>query len=87
MTDQKITNPVKAIRAKCLDCSNNSATEVRLCPIKECPLYQFRFGKNPHRAKREMTEEQRAVCAERLRAARKQKDLTFSHLLEGQSVA
>jgi len=39
--------PLKAIRLKCLDCSNNSPCEVRLCPIKNCPLYLYRFGKNP----------------------------------------
>jgi hypothetical protein len=41
--------PLKAIRAKCMDCSDMSAKEVRLCPCKECPLYPFRFGKNPSR--------------------------------------
>lgn len=42
--------PMKAIRAKCLDCSSGSSNEVKLCPIKNCPLYIFRFGKNPKRA-------------------------------------
>lgn len=42
--------PMKAIRAKCLDCSCGSAQEVRLCPVKDCPLYPYRFGKNPKRA-------------------------------------
>ena len=41
--------PLKAIRANCLDCSADSAKEVRLCPIKDCPLYVYRFGKNPKR--------------------------------------
>lgn len=54
------TNPVKAIRAKCLDCSCDSAAEVRKCPVTDCALYPFRFGKNPYRAKREYTEEQKA---------------------------
>ncbi len=54
--DQK--NPVKAIRAKCLDCSCDSADEVRKCPVTDCALYPFRFGKNPYRAKREYTAEQ-----------------------------
>lgn len=40
--------PVKAIRAKCLDCCCGSADEVRLCPCTDCPLYEFRFGKNPN---------------------------------------
>lgn len=35
----------KAIRAKCLDCSCGDAKEVRLCPIKDCPLYPYRLGR------------------------------------------
>ena len=60
-----ITSPVKAIRAYCLECVCGSAYEVRMCPIEDCPLYSFRFGKNPFTAKREMTEEQRKAVAER----------------------
>ena len=40
--------PLKSIRAKCLDCCGGSAKEVRLCPIPDCPLFPFRFGKNPN---------------------------------------
>ena len=61
--------PIKAIRAKCLDCSNGSAYEVKLCPIKRCPLYEFRFGKNPN-IKREYTDEQREEMRQRLMKAR-----------------
>jgi len=39
--------PLKAIRRKCLECSNFSHHQVRNCPIETCPLYPFRFGKNP----------------------------------------
>ena len=46
----KALTPVKAIRAYCLDCSGDSAHEVKLCPISECPLYKYRLGKNPNRA-------------------------------------
>ena len=46
----KNLSPLKAIRKNCLDCCNGSAKEVRLCPIEDCPLHQFRFGKNPNRA-------------------------------------
>lgn len=41
--------PMKAIRAKCLDCSAGSANEVKLCPVTACPLFHYRFGKNPKR--------------------------------------
>jgi hypothetical protein len=44
------TTPLKAIRKKCLDCSCDSKLEVKECPIPECPIYLYRFGKNPARA-------------------------------------
>jgi len=34
----------QAIRKKCLDCSGYQPKEVRLCPIKDCPLYRYRLG-------------------------------------------
>ena len=75
MSEEKkvITNPVKAIRAFCLDCMGGSPGEVKRCSSEDCPLWSFRFGKSPFRAKREMTEEQRAAAAERLRKAREAK--------------
>jgi len=42
----KIT-PMKAIRAKCIDCSCGEKKEVRLCPIEWCPLWPYRMGKRP----------------------------------------
>lgn len=39
--------PMKAIRAKCLDCCCGSAKEVRLCTVVKCPLYVYRFGHRP----------------------------------------
>ena len=39
--------PMKAIRAKCLDCSCGQTKEVRLCVIKECALYPYRMGHRP----------------------------------------
>ena len=62
--------PCKAIRLKCLDCSGGSSNEVKLCVIPDCPLYPFRFGKNPYRKKRELTEEEKAVLRERMKKAR-----------------
>ena len=67
----EITNPVRAIRAHCMECSNGSSAEVKSCPVYKCPLHPFRFGKNPYRQRREMTEEQRQVLADRLKEARK----------------
>lgn len=59
MPEAILKNPVKAIRAKCLDCCCGQANEVRECPITDRPLYAFRFGKNPYRKKVELTEEQK----------------------------
>jgi hypothetical protein len=67
----EITNPVKAIRAKCLDCCCGSTAEVASCTVTGCALYPFRFGKNPYRQRREMTEEEKRVLADRLKEARK----------------
>jgi len=39
--------PMKAMRAKCMDCSGGNAGEVRRCVIPNCPLYPFRTGKRP----------------------------------------
>ena len=64
--NQKILTPLKSIRAKCLECSNGSFAEVRLCPIVDCNLYAFRLGRNPNIKKRELSPEQRKALAERL---------------------
>lgn len=39
--------PMKAIRAKCLDCCCGQVQEVRRCPCEKCPLWAYRFGKRP----------------------------------------
>lgn len=41
--------PIKAIRAKCIDCMCGQVAEVRLCPCHDCPLYPYRMGHNPAR--------------------------------------
>ncbi len=64
--------PIKAIRAKCLDCCCGSAKEVELCPIPDCTLYPYRFGKNPN-IKREVTQVQLASL-EKARLSRKSMD-------------
>jgi hypothetical protein len=47
MQKSKLLTPLKAIRAKCLDCCNNQYSEVRYCGVGRCPLYFYRFGKRP----------------------------------------
>ena len=46
-TDNQVKPPVKAIRAKCLDCTCGHPAEVRNCTIKTCPLYPYRMGHRP----------------------------------------
>lgn len=57
MTAPKQSNsPLKAIRAKCLDCSTTSNV-IKFCTCDglnstACPLWPFRFGKRPSTARK-----------------------------------
>ena len=42
-----IKTPMKAIRAKCLDCCCGNQNEVRTCKLEKCSLYPYRFGCRP----------------------------------------
>ena len=53
----------QAIRAKCLDCSGGSYAEVARCHLEHCPLHPFRFGKNPYRKPRVMSDAQKEALA------------------------
>lgn len=70
MSEPSFKSPVKAIRAKCIDCCCGQENEVKLCPMEDCPLWAFRFGKNPYVKKREFTEEQLASMREALARGR-----------------
>ena len=41
----KIPTPLKAIRAKCLDCSCYQPREVKECRVTSCPLWPYRLGR------------------------------------------
>ncbi len=41
--------PTKAIRQKCLECSNWQPMEVKVCSADDCAIGPFRMGKNPAR--------------------------------------
>lgn len=71
--ETEILSPMRAIKAKCLDCACGQREEVKLCPVKDCPLYPYRMGKNPNR-KRTLTDEQKRAAAERLAKARATKN-------------
>jgi hypothetical protein len=64
--------PLKTIREYCLQCGEeNSSQGVEACPIHGCPLYPYRNGSHPGRKGRILTEQEKAVIAERLAAGRK----------------
>lgn len=49
---KKLT-PLKAIRAKCLDCMNGQIKLVEECWDKNCPLYEHRIpSQTPQNARR-----------------------------------
>ena len=50
MKDIKAPSMAKAIRAKCLDCCGGQFVEVRQCWAVSCPLFPYRFGRNPKAA-------------------------------------
>lgn len=54
-----IRTPIKAIRAKCLDCTCGQMNEIRLCTVTDCPLYEYRMGHRPKKdgASEDFTEE------------------------------
>ena len=64
----KQTNPVKAIRAYCLNCCLENANEVAQCSASGCELWEFRMGKNPYRAK---------PSQKKIEAARKAAEINF----------
>ena len=59
-------NPLKALRARCLDCCCGSPSEVRKCVSVACPSWPFRMGVNPFRQKRTLSEDRRRASAEHL---------------------
>jgi len=48
--DKLYETPIKAIRAKCLDCTCGQLKEIRFCTIINCPLYPYRMGRRPDKA-------------------------------------
>ena len=42
-------SPIKAIRARCVNCCGGSTQEVRFCTAASCPAWPFRMGKSPWR--------------------------------------
>ncbi|NIQ01605.1 MAG: hypothetical protein GWM98_15470 [Nitrospinaceae bacterium] len=52
ITLPKQKSPARAIRAMCIECMGGSGMQdakerIRECAATACPLYEFRFGRNP----------------------------------------
>ena len=70
---KKQKQPVKAIRKFCIECMGGEESEGHIkriseCGSQDCPLYDFRFGKNPYHSQN-LTDEQRKERGERLRSS------------------
>ena len=72
---KKCKSPAKAIREFCIECmggrgsGQNYTRLIEECVSINCPLYDFRFGKNPHHTQN-LTAEQRKERGDRLKFAR-----------------
>lgn len=65
--------PLKAIKQFCFECCGESFTEVKRCSAPKCVLYPYRLGHNPDRPTRKLSDEERALAAQRLQLARERK--------------
>ena len=70
----KANSPQKAIVNFCISCMGYHKSFVKDCSATNCPLYEFRLGKNPYRKSREYTEEEKEQLKERARKARESKN-------------
>lgn len=54
------------IAAKCADCCGGSRAEARKCVLTSCSLWPLRTGANPLRAKRSLSDADKAALRDRL---------------------
>ena len=66
------TSPLMAIKEFCAECCGWERSAVKSCSALQCPLFEFRFGKNPYN-NRTLTDEQKEKLAERMKRARESK--------------
>jgi len=59
----KHLTPIKAIRAKCMDCTCHQPKQIRECTIIKCALWPYRMGRRPSEQDREVYERQEESCA------------------------
>lgn len=73
--EKKITSPLKAIRAYCVECSGGPVLASR-CDNEVCKLFAFRTGHNPYAPKRTISEEQKQKAKEALKKWRESRQKT-----------
>lgn len=61
---------LQAVRKNCLECCAGSSEEVKACHLAKCPVYPFRFGKDPGRTKRVLSDEQKKRLSEGLQKSK-----------------
>jgi hypothetical protein len=69
--NEKRKIPVKAMREKCIECMGGKDSEdyrrrIKECASAECPIFAFRFGKDPYRHPN-LSNDQRKRMAGRMR--------------------
>jgi len=47
--ERGIPSALKAIHQNCLDCGSGSFNDVKNCILSDCPLWPYRFGRNPRK--------------------------------------
>lgn len=67
---KKHKTPVKAIRDMCTQCmggrdSEGYCSRIKECASVECPIFAFRFGKDPYR-RQNLSDDQRKRMANRM---------------------
>lgn len=67
----KHKSPVKAMREKCIECMGGRDSEdyrrrIKECVSIDCPIFAFRFGKDPYRHLN-LSNDQRNRMADRMR--------------------
>ena len=66
MKTKKPLTPLQAIRKQCLECVGNCREDVRTCTGGDCPLWPYRFGTNPYRKDKALSEAEKKVRTRRL---------------------
>ena len=63
-------SPLRAVKAKCLECMGGDRNEAEQCTAPDCPLYSYRLGKDRQKAYRPRTEAQQRASLEAAKSLR-----------------